>query len=169
MWKASTTAQSPWLGRAVSGAVVETRHGHTTLQLQFSKYSPLSCHCAAMSASYVGYRAIVTGAGSRGQCIHPSSLRRFEGGAEAGHQWHEIGKARGDRAGFVDRDRLIGGEAQNQKGHRDAMVELGGNPRAAGREIAGALDDQIVALDSDANAASGQAGRDAGEPVAFLD
>jgi NADPH:quinone reductase-like Zn-dependent oxidoreductase len=31
------TSQTPWLGRAVSGALVETRHGHTTLQLQFSK------------------------------------------------------------------------------------------------------------------------------------
>src|SRR5712671_2278808 len=147
MWKASTTAQSPWLGRAVSGAVVETRHGHTTLQLQFSKYSPLSCHCAAMSASCESYRAIVTGGGSHGQCIHPSSLRRFEGGAEAGHQWHEIGKAGRDRAGIVDRDRLVGGEAQDQKGHRDAVVELGGDACAAGREVAGALDDQVVALD----------------------
>ena len=27
----------PWLGRAVKGALGETRHGHTTLQLQFSK------------------------------------------------------------------------------------------------------------------------------------
>jgi hypothetical protein len=37
MWKTSATSHTPWLGRAVSGALVETRHGHTTLQLQFSK------------------------------------------------------------------------------------------------------------------------------------
>ena len=37
-------------GRAVSGAPVETRQGQTTLQLQFSKYSPLSRHCAMLAS-----------------------------------------------------------------------------------------------------------------------
>jgi hypothetical protein len=37
MWKISGTLQTPSVGREVSGAAVDTRHGHTTLQLQFSK------------------------------------------------------------------------------------------------------------------------------------
>src|SRR5436853_7334087 len=115
MWKASTTAQSPWVGRAVSGALVETRHGHTTSQLQFSKYSPLSCHWFAMSGSCEDRRGIVMGGGGCGQCVDHSSLGRFEMGAEAGHQGDEIRKARRDRAGVVDRHRLIGGEAQHQE------------------------------------------------------
>jgi len=89
-----------------------------------------------MSASCEGYRAIVTGGGSRGQCIHPSSLRRFEGGAEAGHQGHEIGEARGDRAGIVDRDRLVGGEAQDQAvGADQAILPEGSRSKGHGDAI----------------------------------
>jgi hypothetical protein len=37
MWKISGTLQKPLVGREVNGAAADTRHGHTTLQLQFSK------------------------------------------------------------------------------------------------------------------------------------
>jgi hypothetical protein len=50
MWKASTTSHTPSVGGAVSGRPVETKQGQTTSQLQFSKYSPLSCHCAIVAS-----------------------------------------------------------------------------------------------------------------------
>ena len=37
MWKISGTLHTPSVGREVRGAAFDTRHGHTTLQLQFSK------------------------------------------------------------------------------------------------------------------------------------
>src|ERR1043166_7048767 len=37
MWKASGTLHTPSVGREVRGASFDTRHGHTTVQLQFSK------------------------------------------------------------------------------------------------------------------------------------
>jgi hypothetical protein len=37
MWKINATLHSPSVGREVSGAAFDMKHGHTTLQLQFSK------------------------------------------------------------------------------------------------------------------------------------
>jgi len=37
MWKIAATLQTPFVGREVSGGAFDTRHGQTTLQLQFSK------------------------------------------------------------------------------------------------------------------------------------
>jgi hypothetical protein len=37
MWKIRGTLQKPSVGRVVSGAAAEKKHGHAMLQLQFSK------------------------------------------------------------------------------------------------------------------------------------
>src|SRR6516162_1281632 len=48
----SATSQAPLLGRDVSGATDDAKQGHTTSQLQFSKYSPVSCQVATFSSPY---------------------------------------------------------------------------------------------------------------------
>jgi hypothetical protein len=52
----SATSQAPLLGRDVSGATDDAKQGHTTLQLQFSKYSPVSCQVATFSSLYGLFR-----------------------------------------------------------------------------------------------------------------
>src|SRR5258708_33332926 len=50
MWKAKAVLQSPSVGLEAKGGFGERRQGHTTLQLQFSKYSPAICHCGRDAA-----------------------------------------------------------------------------------------------------------------------
>jgi len=37
MWKINATSHTPSVGREVKGGALDTKHGHMTLQLQFSK------------------------------------------------------------------------------------------------------------------------------------
>jgi hypothetical protein len=50
MWKAKATSQAPSVGLEVKGWFGESRQGHTTAQLQFSKYSPAICQRVCVEA-----------------------------------------------------------------------------------------------------------------------
>src|SRR5258708_10182160 len=65
MWKAKAVLQSPSVGLEVKGGFGERRQGHTTLQLQFSKYSPAICQCGRGAAICPSTRAFLL-AGNQG-------------------------------------------------------------------------------------------------------
>src|SRR3546814_9534751 len=67
-----------------------------------------------------------------------SSLQPFE-------QRFEIGKAGADRRHIVDLDRRLADQPGDREAHADAVVEVAGDGRAAGKRIAAvAVDDQPV-------------------------
>src|SRR3546814_10175218 len=92
-----------------------------------------------------------------------SSLQPFE-------QRFEIGKAGADRRHIVDLDRRLADQPGDREAHADAVVEVAGDGRAAGKRIAAvAVDDQPVRCFLDTRADRREAGRHYGEAVAFLD
>src|SRR3546814_11172083 len=61
------------------------------------------------------------------------------------HQRHERGEAGRDRPGVVDDHRPVCGKAKHGKAHRDAVIQMAGDGRAACQLFAaGAVDDQTV-------------------------
>jgi hypothetical protein len=58
MWNANDTSHAPRVGFAVNGAPADKRHGHTTSQLQFSKYSPLIRQVDCVPAAVMGASAL---------------------------------------------------------------------------------------------------------------
>src|SRR5262245_64362671 len=64
-----------------------------------------------------------------GPSAHP--LRHADCGTKPFHERTKFGKAGVERGGVVDGDRAGGAKPQREKGHGDAMVEVGGHGPAA--------------------------------------
>ncbi len=88
--------------------------------------------------------------------------------AERAHQRHEARETRCNRARVIDHHRLVADEAEDEKTHRDAVVEMRRHRAAAGRAAAFAVDDEVVAFLERFDAVGFQPGDDGGKPVAFL-
>src|SRR5215468_11988971 len=78
-------------------------------------------------------RARCAGGWARANMGAPSAppLWHTDRGTKPFHQGTEFGKAGVDRVGVVDRDRAVGAKPQREKGHGDAVVEVGGHGAAA--------------------------------------
>ena len=98
---------------------------------------------------------------------HSPGNRNFSPGIV--HQLHKMRKTRVDKAAIVNRDRIRRRHAEYEKAHGDAVIHGGGNRAAARGRCASAVDDQIVALNLDADARRFKAVGHHRQPVAFLD
>src|SRR5882762_3868163 len=58
--------------------------------------------------------------------------RRTDPGTEAAEQFREAGEAGVDGGAVVDRHPIAGGDAEDEEGHGDAVVEMGHDHAAAG-------------------------------------
>src|SRR5215467_5565778 len=99
---------------------------------------------------------------------HP---RGGDRGTKPFHQGTELGKAGVDRVGVVNRDGAVGANPQREKGHGDAVIEVGGNGPAArnANAQAGAGDAQDVPSDPGSYAVGRKPRSRSKQAVAFLD
>src|SRR5262249_44411761 len=113
-----------------------------------------------------------TGGWARAKMETPSAppLWHADSGTKPFHQGTEFGKAGVDRVGVVDRDWAVGAKPQREKGHGDAVVEVGGHGAAArhANAQAGPGHGQHVPLDLGGYAAGHEPGSRGKQAVALL-
>src|SRR5437762_4664607 len=85
-------------------------------------------------------------------------LRSRQIGAQRSHQFDEAREARSDEATIVDTHRMLAGEAEDERGHGDAVVHMRLDQTTAGN-LAAALHNQVIAFDLGSHAVASQQSR----------